>query len=553
MKRRTSRHQANRPGVPREHRSGRGFARLALLLMPLLRVGGAHAQTITRGPYIQDASSTAISVRWRTSVAAGSRVDWGGATPGVYTTSIVDPTLTVDHEVRLTGLAPASKHAYAVGTPTALLTPADATYSFVTAPTPGSTAPVRVWVVGDSGNDNIDSETVRDRFAAWSTGRPPDLWLMLGDNAYSGGTDAEYQAGCFNLYPRALRNWPLFPTRGNHDDLYAGPGNDYLDFFTMPAVGECGGVPSGSKSYYSYDWGSVHFICLDSVDSDRSLGGPMLQWLRQDLAATNANWVVCYWHHPPYTKGSHDSDDPGDSGGRMTDMRTNVLPILDSTGVDVVLSGHSHSYERSYLLNGHYGLSTTLTSAMKVGPGDGRVDGNGAYQKAGTGTQPFEGAVYAVAGSSSQVDPVSAMPCMVSSISVMGSMVLDIVGNRLDARFMDITGAVRDSFTIVKGGVVARVTPHSPALRLAAPWPNPSRSAVTLELELPHAGSATLDVVDAAGRRVARLLDGPQAAGTQHLQWRGALGRGRPAAAGLYWAVLTANGETRVRRIVLEP
>src|ERR1051325_6478599 len=107
MKRRTSRHQANRPGVPREHRSGRGFARLALLLMPLLRVGGAHAQTITRGPYIQDASSTAISVRWRTSVAAGSRVDWGGATPGVYTTSIVDPTLTVDHEVRLTGLAPA--------------------------------------------------------------------------------------------------------------------------------------------------------------------------------------------------------------------------------------------------------------------------------------------------------------------------------------------------------------------------------------------------------------------------------------------------------------
>src|SRR5207248_7849846 len=127
---------------------------------------------------------------------------------------------------------------------------------------------------------------------------------------------------CFNLFPRALRNWPLFPTRGNHDKLYSGPGNDYLDFFTLPAAGECGGVPSGSESYYSYDWGPVHFVCLDSEGSDLSLGGPMLQWLRQDLAATREMWTVCYWHHPPYTHGSHNSDDPSDSGGKMTAMRT---------------------------------------------------------------------------------------------------------------------------------------------------------------------------------------------------------------------------------------
>ena len=524
----------------------------ALSLAGLALALPALAQTITRGPYIQDASSTGISVRWRTSVAAGSRVDYG-ATPGAYTASIVDTTRVVDHEIRLSGLLPASRHAYAVGTPSALLTPADATYSFVTAPTPGSTVPVRVWVVGDSGNNNLESQTVRDKFTAWSDGHPPDLWLMLGDNAYSAGTDADYQAGCFNLYPRPLRNWPLFPTRGNHDALYAGPGNDYLDFFTMPAAGECGGVPSGSKAYYSFDWGPVHFICLDSVDSDRSLGGPMLQWLRQDLAATTAMWVMCYWHHPPYTKGSHDSDNAGDSGGRMTDMRTRVVPILDSTGVDLVLAGHSHSYERSYLLNGHYGLSTTLTPAMKVGSGDGRTGGNGAYQKAHTSPQPFEGAVYTVAGSSSQVDPVSPMPCMVSSISVMGSMVLDFVGNRLDARFMDIAGAVRDSFTIIKGGGLATAPPHVPSLRLAAPWPNPASGAVTLELELSHAGAATLDVLDVLGRRVARLLAGPQPAGLRSVQWRGGLGRGRPAAAGLYWAVLTADGETRVRRVVLAP
>src|SRR5438552_14307898 len=129
-----------------------------LCLAALALAANAHAQTtITRGPYLQCASSTAVTVRWRTSVATGSRLDYG-PTPGYYTASIVDPALLTDHELRITGLTAASKHAYAVGTPTALLTPADSTYSFVTAPTPGSTAPVRVWIVGDSGMDNLAPE-----------------------------------------------------------------------------------------------------------------------------------------------------------------------------------------------------------------------------------------------------------------------------------------------------------------------------------------------------------------------------------------------------------
>src|SRR5262249_8268236 len=148
--------------------------------------------------------------------------------------------------------------------------------------------------------------------------------------------------------------------------------NDYYDIFTLPTAAEAGGVASGSEAYYSFDWGDVHFICLDSEGSDRSKSGPMARWLRDDLAANNSMWTIAYWHHPPYTKGSHDSDNDLDSGGRMRDMRENLLPILDSTGVDLVLTGHSHSYERSFLVNGHYGPSTTLTSAMKVDSGDGR-------------------------------------------------------------------------------------------------------------------------------------------------------------------------------------
>jgi hypothetical protein len=278
----------------------------------------------------------------------------------------------------------------------------------------------------------------------------------------------------------------------------------------------------------------------------------MIMWLRQDLAAANAAWIVCYWHHPPYTKGSHDSDDPTDSDGKMRDMRQNVLPILDSTGVDLVLSGHSHSYERSYLLNGHYGLSTTLTPAMKVGAGDGRVDGIGPYSKLHTGQHPFEGTVYTVAGSSSKTDPVSPMPCMVASISTLGSLVLDFNGNRLDARFLDATGAVRDSFTIVKFSSPLPVPPSRPALALALPRPTPAREEVALDFTLAAAGPATLDVYDAGGRRIARLADAVLDAGAHHAVWRAAAHE-RPAPPGIYWAMLTAAGEVRVRRVVISP
>ena len=59
-------------------------------------------------------------------------------------------------------------------------------------------------------------------------------------------------------------------------------------------------------------------------------------------------------------------------------MRANLLPIMEAGGVDLCLTGHSHSYERSFLLDGHYGVQTTLTETMKIDAGDGRPAGKGA-------------------------------------------------------------------------------------------------------------------------------------------------------------------------------
>jgi hypothetical protein len=205
----------------------------------------------------------------------------------------------------------------------------------------------------------------------------------------------------------------------------------------------------------------------------------MATWLRNDIAATPRDWVIAYWHHPPYSKGSHDSDNISDSGGRMRDMRENILPILETAGVDLVLTGHSHSYERSFLLDGHYGLSSTFSNAMKLDAGDGRETGDGPYEKPSTGTAAHEGAVYAVAGSSGKTSSGSLdHPAMFYSVRALGSMVMDVQGHRLDAVFLDDRGAILDRFTMLKGGGSAPDTiPPSAITDLSISQGGPSDAA----------------------------------------------------------------------------
>src|SRR5258706_592214 len=104
---------------------------------------------------------------------------------------------------------------------------------------------------------------------------------------------------------------------------------------------------------------------------------PMGSWLKQDLAMNEKEWLIAFWHHPPYTKGSHDSDFEVE----LFEMRQNAVPILESYGVDLVLCGHSHCYERSFLIQGHYGSSWTFDESMKKDGGSGPADASGPYFK----------------------------------------------------------------------------------------------------------------------------------------------------------------------------
>lgn len=415
-----------------------------------LELIGVDTVSITRGPYLQKGTPTSVVVRWRTDTATASRVSFGTA-PDVFETAIVDSTVTTEHQVELTGLVPDTQYYYAVGSPTATHG-SGPDYIFYTAPPVGTAQPTRVWVLGDSGTATAAVGQMRDAYTTFTGSRYTDLWLMLGDNAYNSGTDAEYQAAVFNIFPTMLRQSVLWSTIGNHDtasSINPPLTIPYFQIFNLPTNAEAGGLPSGTEKYYSFDFANIHFICLDSMTSIRTATGAMATWLQNDLGSTTQEWIIAFFHHPPYSKGSHNSDIDTES----IEMRGSLLPILEAGGADLVLSGHSHSYERSFLLDGHYGLSTTLTAQMKKDAGSGREsspDATGAYEKPSLNAAN-QGAVYITAGSSGQATGGTLNhPAMYISFNNMGSLVLDVDGPRLDVKYLRETGAVDDFFTVLK-------------------------------------------------------------------------------------------------------
>ncbi len=133
----------------------------------------------------------------------------------------------------------------------------------------------------------------------------------------------------------------------------------------------------------------------------------------------------------------------------MQAVRENVLPLLEEGGVDLVLSGHSHAYERSHLIDGHYGDSTTFSaSAMELGGGTGDPDCDGAYRKDGGA---HSGTAYAVVGNSSRLNSGTlGYPAIPVTLAALSSLMVTIEGDLLEASVLDDDGATRDHFAVVK-------------------------------------------------------------------------------------------------------
>lgn len=423
--------------------------------------------TLARGPYLNMNNHNSIVVRWRTSQAVVGRVRYG-TVAGTLDQVADESGATTEHVVRLTGLTPYTRYYYSVGSAYDTLAggagDAAGECSFRTSPVPGTVTDTRIWVIGDCGRGTNNQKSARSAYYNWTGSRTPDLCLMLGDNAYNSGTDTEYQTNYFDIYTTFFRKMPQWSTLGNHDANNGSTSSTanfpYFDMFTFPTNGECGGVASGTERYNSFDYGNIHVVNLDSQTSSRATNGAMATWLQNDLASTTKTWIIAIFHHPPYSKGSHDSD----SETQMVEMRTNFGPILEAGGVDLVLVGHSHAYERSNFIDGHYGVSSTYSAAThRKQSGGGASNTGGAYIKPLTGPRDHFGTVYTVTGSAGETSGGSLNhAAMYVSYNTLGTFNIDVNGNQLTATYIEpnsvttdgagSTPKVTDTFTILKRG-----------------------------------------------------------------------------------------------------
>lgn len=421
---------------------------LALLLLPCVALGLA----LERPPYLQMLSDDGVVIRWRTDSVSDTMLRYG-ASPTALDNAVPVSGNRTEHEVALSGLNPDTLYYYSVGSAAEQLAGGDSFHFFRTAPPPDTPKPFRIWVLGDSGDPGEDVLRVRDSFLNFSAGVTPDLILMLGDNAYEQGTDLDHTLSIFQMFAPELRNAALWPTVGNHELGSSSSLNQtgpYFEAFTLPTAAEIGGEPSGTESYYSFDYANVHFVILDSSGSNLQLTGDMYAWLVSDLSSNTKEWTIATWHHPPYSKGSHDSDTDAD----QIRMREHFIPLLENAGVDLILTGHSHSYERSFFIDGHYGDSSTFSAANILDDGTGDPNDTGAYFKSASGPVPREGAIYAVVGSSSRLaigENGFNHPANIRSLEQWGSAIIDVSSNSLRFRFLNDLNQVLDEFQIVKG------------------------------------------------------------------------------------------------------
>lgn len=432
---------------------------LTFILLNSLMNNSLAQTLVTRGPYLQRMTSNSVVIKWRTNIAVPSRVQYGISSVNLTQQVLVAGNRT-DHEVLITGLQPNTKYFYNIGSDQNTLQTGPNLY-FKTNPSIGSDETVSFWVLGDCGTGNNNQRAVRDAFKSYMVGKPEiNGIILLGDNAYDFGTDGQYQDALFqNMYEEIISNKTLWPCPGNHD-YYSGADaatqtGPYYDIFAPPVAGEAGGYPSGTEAYYSFTVGDVHFISLDSHDSSRDSTGAQANWLKMDLAQNTAKFTIVFFHHAPYTMGSHNSDNPFPFiDFELPEMREQIIPILERYGVDLVLCGHSHSYERSYLINGHYGKSNSLQNSMILQAQSGNFPNECPYHKKAKLNQKSKGTVYAVCGVSGKTSGTSSgwpHPIMhKSTVDHFGSMHISVTKNRLDAKFITSTGVIFDQFTIIK-------------------------------------------------------------------------------------------------------
>ncbi|HZN58341.1 MAG TPA: metallophosphoesterase [Planctomycetota bacterium] len=273
-------------------------------------------------PYLQSLTATSVLIASQSKDILVARLRYGLTEE--LASQIEEAEPGQNHLFRLEGLSPGTRYFYRVNHVGVNQFPLG---SFQTLPADGGE--VTVGVIGDSGTKSDAQLQLRDLLLA----KAPQLLLHTGDTVYPYGAPSYYYDKFFFIYKELLAGTCIYPSLGNHDCI-VGPASPayWIYAFHLPANN-----PAGDESYYSFDAGSAHFVALNSCVG--KVSSEQAAWLDQDLEATQKTWKIIYFHHAVYTNSYHPP---------AVEIRDVVVPIAESRGVDLVLNGHNHVYERSY-------------------------------------------------------------------------------------------------------------------------------------------------------------------------------------------------------------
>lgn len=424
-----------------------------LLHCAIFSVGTQGQAQVTRQPYLQIATSTSITIRWQTGTGEAGKLYYGISPDKLADWVIESDEERIYHEVKITGLKPYTKYYYSVDGQVG-----NELRYFITSPEPGDEKPVRIWVISDFGQTNSEdnvrrSQTVERYYLFNNNNYHADLVLSLGDQSED---DAVYQIqhNYFSQLGNVLLTSPLYTIIGNHDDHDSV--RNYMRTFTLPSSGEAGGVPSHSKKYYSFDHSNIHFVMLCTEVNDDEMKAET-EWLKKDLEKNDKEWLIAVMHQPLHSAGYHPTD--GNEWSRQ--RRIEWLTALEEHGVDLILQGHNHVYERSFLVDNIIGTSADVKDANILNRGLGRDDADGAYKKP-AGNKPHKGTVFITCTGGGVANSIRHYPAPYSFIPVKfpgsdyeGSVVIDVNKNQMDVKFIcdepDGKGShIWDYFTIRK-------------------------------------------------------------------------------------------------------
>lgn len=444
-----------------------------------------------RAPYIQNPTQNSVEIAWRTVEPSEGRVLYG-TEKGSLVEEVVEPEAVQKHHVMLDGLEVNTRYFYEVYSGSSAASNEE---DFKTAPRHDQKQ-FSFLVLGDSGVDTPTQWSVGEQMRKSMNEREADFIVHVGD-VHQGAGDY-YDDIYFKPYRDIIKNVNVFTSLGNHD-VITDNGGVYLDDFYLPRNNA-----DSTERYYSFRWANAYFIALDTNGSFTP-GSAQHEFLLEalnDSLRTSAMWTFIYAHHPPYTE--YWTGYYGDER-----VQNHLVPIYEEYDVDMVMNGHTHSYERGEKEHVHY---------LVTGGGGGSLD-----------------------------DFFIDYDHITFSDMVHHFTRIDVDDDQLTVTAIDEQGERVDRFVVNKYTALRSEDGELPTeVGLDQNYPNPFADSTTIRYFVAEPERVVLEIYDLLGKKITTLVDRNQQAGSYVVEFSAA-----NLASGTYTFRLFAGSATISRQFTV--